>query len=192
MADAVPSDRAVKHDEAAQQSLDRDLELWKHFAGMGGTDKNTMITTVSWLLAFAATAIGYIVTGPQMNGSTSPWLSHHGRVTVVSLLGILVSGVAGYLVLLYAGYSNRNWAKADDIARKHQWLDLLPEGPDKMTPEHGGKPDRLAECAWGLARPCLPQTHLARVFAIYSALALFTGLVHVGFLAWSCCVRCFI
>lgn len=192
MADPVLSGSTARQDEPAQQCPDRDLEIWKHFAGMGGTDKNTMITTVSWLLAFAATAIGYIVTDPQMIASAAPRLAHPGRMMVVSLLGVLVSAVAGYLALLYAGYSNRNWAKADDIARRRQWFDLLPEGSDKMTPEHGGKPDHLAEFAWRLARPCLPQTNLAPVFTIFSALAIATGFVHVGFLAWSCCVRFFI
>lgn len=93
---------------------------------MGGIDKNTMITTVSWLLAFAATAIGYIVTDTHMIGPTSPRVQHPGRMMVISLLGVLVSVVAGYLAILYGGYSNRNWAKADEIARKHNWLDLLP------------------------------------------------------------------
>jgi hypothetical protein len=178
MSDAAPPD-AHAQDEAEERS--RDLELWKHFAGMGGTDKNTMITTVSWLLAFAATAIGYIFTNSQMIASNTPRVQEPGRMMVVSLLGIFVSVVAGYLAILYGGYSNRNWAKADEIARKRKWLDLLPESPDKMTPERVCKPDRLAAFAWRRARPCYPQTELAPVFKIFSFLALLSGLTH-GFL----------
>jgi hypothetical protein len=184
MSDAALSD-AHAQDEAEQRRPELDLEVWKHFAGMGGTDKNTMITTVSWLLAFAATAIGYIVTNSQMIGPTSPRVQHPGRMIVVSLIGIFVSVVAWYLAILYGGYSNRNWAKADEIARKRKWLDLLPEGsPDKMTPERGCKPDRLAAFAWQRAQPCYPQTELAPVFKIFSFLALLSGLAHGVFFTW--------
>lgn len=152
---------------------------------MGGTDKNTMITTVSWLLAFAATAIGYIVTNSQMITATIPRVQQPGKMMVVSLLGVFVSVVAWYLALLYGGYSNRNWAKADEIARKRKWLDLLPEGsPDKMTPERVCKPDRLAAFAWRRARPCYPQTELAPVFKIFSFLALLSGLAHGVLFIW--------
>lgn len=181
MSDSELSDAHAK-DEAAERPPDLDLEVWKHFAGMGGTDKNTMITTVSWLLAFAATAIGYIVTDSQMIATTSPRIQSPGRLMAVSLLGIFVSVAAEYLAILYGGYSNRNWAKADEIARKRKWLDLLPEGsPDKMTPEQGGKPARLAAIAWQRARPCYPQTDLAPVFKIFSFLAFLSGLAHAVF-----------
>lgn len=59
MADEVfPTGDTVAHSKLLQRSPEVDLEVWKHFAAMGGTDKNTMITTVSWLLPIAATAIG--------------------------------------------------------------------------------------------------------------------------------------
>lgn len=99
-------------------------------------------------------------------------LPHPWRMMVVSLPGVLVSVVAGYVALLYRGYSNRNWARADEVARKHNWLDLLPEGSSEMMPEHGGKPGRVTDVAWRLARPCYPQTDLAPVFTIFSSLAL--------------------
>lgn len=184
MSDSAFSD-AYSQGKAEERQPDLDLEVWKHFAGVGGTDKNTMITTVSWLLAFAATAIGYIVTNTQMIGITSPRIQHPVRMMAVSLLGIFVSVVALYLAILYGGYSNRNWAKADEIARRRKWFDLLPEGsPDKMTPELGCKPDRLATFAWQRARPCYPQTELAPVFKIFSFLALLSGLTHGVFFTW--------
>ena len=101
---------------------------------MGGTDKNTMVTIVSWLLAFAATAIGYIVTHKDMIGPTAGEISHPLRMMAVSLLGLVVSGIAGYVTLLYGGYANRNWAKADEIADRRGWLDLLPGNVDDRRP----------------------------------------------------------
>jgi hypothetical protein len=184
MSDAAVSD-AHAQDDTEEREPDLELELWKHFAGMGGADKNTMITTVSWLLAFAATAIGYTVTNIEIIGPTFTRVQHPGRMMVVSLLGIFVSVVAWYLAILYGGYSNRNWAKADEIARKHKWLDLTPEGsPDKMKPECGSKFERLAAFAWYRARPCYPQTELAPVFKIFSYLALLSGLAHGFFFMW--------
>ena len=38
------------------------LELWKHYAGFGGEDKNRMVTLASWLLAGSAGTAWYIVT----------------------------------------------------------------------------------------------------------------------------------
>ena len=188
MSDATLSDTHVR-DEAEERSLDRDLQVWKHFAGMGGTDKNTMITTVSWLLAFGATAIGYMVTNSQMIAPTIPRVQQPGRMMVVSLLGIFVSVIAWYLAILYGGYSNRNWAKADEIARKRKWLDLLPDAsPDNMTPERVCKPDRLAAFAWRRARPCYPQTELlpsSRSFRFSRFFqALHTVSVHMGHVTW--------
>jgi len=170
---------------AVKRTPELDLEVWKHFAEMGGTDKNTMIATVSWLLAFAATGIGYIVTDSQIIGPTSPQVQQPGRMMTVSLLGIFVSVVAWYLAIVYGGYSNRNWAKADEIARRREWSDLLPEGsPDKMTPERRCKPDGLAAFAWRRARPCYPQTELAPVFKIFSFLAFLSALTHGALFLW--------
>jgi hypothetical protein len=186
MSDSVPSDDACAKEKAGNRGPEHDLEVWKYFAGMGGTDKNTMITTVSWHLAFAAAAIWYIVTDSQMIAPTFPSIHHPGRMMVVSLLGVLVSVVAWFLAILYAGYSNRNWAMADEVARRHQWLDLVPEGAaGEMKPEQGGKPERLAARAWKWGRPCYPQTELAPVFKVYSRLALGSGLAHTFFFLWS-------
>jgi hypothetical protein len=45
---------------------------------------------------------------------------------IISMLGISVSISSGYITILYGGYSNRNWQKADDIAENRGWKDLLP------------------------------------------------------------------
>lgn len=173
-------------DPAPPRPPELDLELWKHFAGMGGIDKNTMITIESILLPIVATATGYILTGTQMFAPQAQGLAHAGRMMVVALLGAVVSAIGAYLALLYGGYANRNWAKADEIARRHDWLDLLPDAaPQPTTPKHGGKPGLLARFAWQRARPCWPETTLAPVFKWYFRLALAALVAHVGFFLWS-------
>jgi hypothetical protein len=187
MSDAMQSDEVNYQHDTVPEARDFDLEVWKHFAEMGSKDKNTMITVVPWLLAFAEAAVGYIVTDPQMIGPPSSRIPHPGRMMMVSALGFFVSFVAGYLALLYGGFSNRNWAKADEVARKRGWVDLVSNGSsDKLAPDHGGKPGRVAKLAWEFARPCNPQTKLAPVFTILSLLALFACLLHGAFFAWSC------
>lgn len=169
-----------------QRTADQDLECWKHFAAMGGTDKNTMITIVSWLLAFAGAAIGFIVTDKEMIGPTVAELLHPRKMMGLSFLGLAVSGLAAYVTLLYGGYTNTNWAKADEIADRHGWRDLLPEGSDgRKVPTKGETSSRVNAVAWRLARPCLPEKELAPVFVVYGSLAVLAALVHLSFVAWS-------
>ena len=104
------------------------IELWKYFGGIGSADKNTMVTVESLLLGISATIIGYVVTnlGIQWLSVTQPI-----KGLCLALLGLVISGVASYVALLYGGYSNWNWAKADAIARaqakRHpKWNELLP------------------------------------------------------------------
>jgi MFS family permease len=146
---------------------------------MGGTDKNTMIVTVSWLLGLAAGAIGYVV--PHVIGSTAARLENPLRIAAVSALGLLLSLVAAYVALLYAGYANRNWAQADMIARKRGWLDLLPEGCAGETTRRKW----VAAAAWRLSRPCDPERKLAPVFFVFSFLAIVSGLAQSFFLVWA-------
>lgn len=182
MSEKAPSDgpHGAGHGEKLDPAID--LELWKHFASMGAIDKNTMLQVDSWLLGLAAAAIWFIVTDPEMIGGGSDLLSrflHPERTMVVSLLGLLVSGAAGGLALLYGGYSNRNWAKADQIARAQRWMGLVPEGAaGTMAPELGGKPGLWATAAWRWAQPCYPQTCLAPIFKAYAGLGLLSALAH--------------
>jgi hypothetical protein len=91
------------------------LELRKHHAAFGGEDKNRMVTIASFILGFSAAVLGVVALLPVEEGS---WLAFKGprRAIVFSVLGI-----AAYTVLLYAGYSNQNWRKADRIAKGHFW-----------------------------------------------------------------------
>ena len=174
----APSDHASGH-----RNDDVDLELWKHFARMGGIDKNTMITTVSWLLALAAAIVAYMAT--EMTVGARPWLDDAPATMVVSVLGLLISGIAAYVALLYAGYANTNWASADRIARRHGWHELLPDASEGIRTEvEGAKPGFLAGRALQIARPCHPH-QIAPVFVVFVMLALLATAANAVFLAWS-------
>ena len=148
-----------------------DLELWKHFAATGAADKNTMISSVSWLLGFAAALLGFI--GKESTGTESSQL-----IRLSAFFGVVVSVVAAYISLLYGGYANKNWAKADEIASRNQWTDLVADPTERSTPT------KLAALSMRLAHHCDPRMELAPVFSRFFGIAVGTGLVSLGFLIW--------
>jgi hypothetical protein len=160
------------------------LELWKHFAGSGGADKNTMVTVSSWLLTFSATIIGYIVTQlvkPNSFVFNEPW-----KVFGLAILGTLISFVAGYVALLYGGYAKRNWAKADEIARACGRDDLAPDYSNAKRKE--SKSDKLwwvPAIATKLAEPCDPRKTVAPVFLLFAALGFSVFVAHLVFVTMS-------
>ncbi len=154
-----------------------DLELWKHYASFGGEDKNRMVTINSWLLGLSAATLGYIVTRTIAPDSAS--LDEPIRAFALAVLGLGVSGFAGFLAVLYGGYANRNWERADQIADGRGWTDLLPP-PVRETRGPG-----LNGFAKLWARPCKPKDELGLVFMAFSILASLSFLAHFGVLIWS-------
>lgn len=164
----------------SERNHDHDLELWKHFASFGGEDKNRMVTIASWLFGFSATLLSYVavkLTSPNLLELNAPL-----RARVVSILGISISIGAGYICLLYGGYSNRNWRKADDIAELQNWNELLPAEDKLQGREVDGRVNALA---WRLARPCKPKEKLAPVFSVFLVIAGISCLSHLAILIWS-------
>jgi hypothetical protein len=157
------------------------LQLWNHFAGVGAADKNTMVTVASWLLGLSAAIIGYIVT-QRVNANSPGVLTEPEKVIFYALLGIVISLVAGYVAILYGGYSNRNWAAADYIAEEQQWYSLLPTHRQKPV---AGQPSFLAAVAKRRARPHDPTLELAPIFTLFVVLAACAAAAHLGFLIWS-------
>jgi hypothetical protein len=163
---------------------DQILEIWKHFAQTGGADKERMVTIATWLLSLSATAIGYAAT----HFIESPWplevkASKEAAAAALAVLGLFVSVVCTIIVLLYAGYTTWNWAKADELARKYRLNELLPEEckAEHASPKrHNRVVFRVITC---LARPRDPRSHLAPVFWIFLILAFISLLVH-AYLLW--------
>jgi hypothetical protein len=104
------------------------------------------------------------------------------RAAIVSLLGIGISLAAGYVSLLYGGYSKQNREKADDIAESRGWADLLPSNNNSQG--YG-----LNATAKRWARPCKPKEELAPVFKVFVVLATLSLVAHLVILEWSigCC-----
>lgn len=157
--------------EHDQRSTSNYLELWKHYAAFGGEDKNRMVTVASYLLGVSAGALGIIVS--QLKGE---WITFEQpqQAVMFSTLGIIISGIAADTVLLYAGYSNQNWQKADDIARDHGWNDLLPE----LSPETVGLRS-LVRISNSFAEPCEPKSNIAPVFKVFAAVSILFLLMHL-------------
>ncbi|MFX0202763.1 MAG: hypothetical protein ACFFCW_42205 [Candidatus Hodarchaeota archaeon] len=163
------------------RSAGEDLELWQHHASFGGEDKNRMVSIATWFLGASAAMLWYIWTSlicPNPLGIKEPLIT-----LGVATLGMGVSALAGYISLLYGGYSNQNWEKADQIATSRGWKDLLPL--DHEAQGHG-----LNAIAKRLARPCKPQVELAPVFVVFLVLAAFSLAAHLTILSLSIAVLC--
>ncbi len=173
------SDHPIK-DEALLAATNRyreeDLELWKHHASFGGEDKNRMVTICTFLLGATGTLLWFILT----QGTTGELeFSSPKQVLVAALLGVAASTLAAYMALLYGGYSNLNWEKADQIAKARGWTDLVPNNNQRIVGSG------LNGFAKRRARPCQPEQTLAPVFVWFFVIAIAFFLGHAAIIAWS-------
>jgi hypothetical protein len=88
--------------------------------------------------------------------------------------------MAVLVTVVYAGYANRNWAMADDIALKGGRPDLV-EWKVPSEPPSGWS----AKVAWRFSKPCEPRRHLPTIFWVYGLLAVTATLTNLYFLLWS-------
>jgi hypothetical protein len=170
-------------EETSARTEEQDLELWKHFAGFGGEDKNRMVTIASWLLGFSAALLAFAaqrLVDPEACKATDH-LRIVGAVTL--LIGILASLLTGYVAVLYGGYANRNWDMADRIARQRGWSDLVPDKSDLS-----GRGWHVT--AWRWARSCQPREELPPVFLLFLVLAGLALLAHLGIFVWTVIAAC--
>jgi hypothetical protein len=177
------------------------LELWKYFDGMGATDKNTMVTVESLLLGFLAAIISYVGInllafrpGLVTPAAAGVCVALPGLVVpdpingiIFALLGLVISVVAGYVSLLYGGYSNWNWAKAAAIAadqakRYAKWNDLLPK---HFKIDAQQKTSNFCRWARNFGGPCDATTQLPPIFCVYTWLATLAILFHLIVLIFS-------
>jgi len=161
-------------------SPDQAFEAWRHYANVGGVDKNTMVSVASWLLGGSAAIIAFIATNFLSEDSFG--LTQPVATLMLAGAGSFVSLAAGFIALLYGGYANWNWARAHDIARVRKWKDLLPE---TNYPQENGEPTGLTAYAAQHADPKCAPMHLASIFIIFFRLALVSTLVHLSILIWS-------
>lgn len=155
------------------------MQAWNHFASAGGSDKDRMVSIVTWLLAFSGAIVGYVVT----QGLRTLFIDHPIRLLLLALGGLTVSALAAYVALIYGGYANRNWAKADAIAELQEWNDLLfykLSRTDLIT----SKKEKVAKTSWlttlakSQAEPCKPEEKLPLVFFWFLLMALVSCVGH--------------
>ncbi len=167
-----------------QPKSDIDIELWKHHASFGGEDKNRMVTIASFLLGFSVAILGVTIALPMNEGA---WIefAYPGRAILISFLGINVSAIAAYVVILYAGYSNQNWRTAGAIAEGKTWQGMT--NPPEWTPDTSQKRLMALRGKWGLialsekwARPCNPQKEFAPVFIVFFVLSCLFISLHIA------------
>src|SRR5262245_13950099 len=113
---------SLAHEESRKKTWGDDpkhaFEVWKYYGSIGGTDKDTMIKIVTWLLGFSTGIIGVYATGK---------LTQHFAAVLLIILGMLVSILAAFTALLYGGYAAWNWAIADRIAEVYNWTEQKPD-----------------------------------------------------------------
>ncbi len=186
------------------------LESWKYYASAGGSDKQTMVSITVWLLAFSAATTGYIVANDLIKFSLTKsncavsisipilniWASFEQanqiKLVIIAIVGFFFSFIALIVVLLYAGYATQNWDKADEIAVKYCFYDLLPEHKilkiydcDRKNEriKHSKKNQlRLENLAKLLSKP---RDGLAPIFHIFLFLTFLMFVVNIFFLVIS-------
>ncbi len=134
------------------------LEIWKHYADTGGKDKDRMVTIATGVFGFAVAIMSYLVTSNNA-------LEERATMTFITVGGLVVSLIGIFVILLYAGYANWNWAKADKIARDHD-LDALVPDACKLNDVHN---DGLAGFLIKLVEPKDPRVGLAPLFWLFIA-----------------------
>jgi hypothetical protein len=142
-----------------------------------------MVTVESLLLGFSAALVAYVGTNllcfPPLS-VTDPY-----KAICLAILGVVISSVAAYVSLLYGGYSNWNWAKADAIARDQaarypKWAELLPQNAQAAVARGTTRaPSWFSAIAARFGRPCDPIAQLAPIFSLYAWLALAAALFHL-------------
>ena len=159
------------------------FEVWKHHASIGGADKDRMIQIATLLLGFSVAIVGFTF----KEGIDSGKVVEPVAVAFLAFAGAIISCACAVMTLLYGGYANRNWAKADQIARDYDWKRLDPnDSPFYQVGESEESPSSR-RVAWALEHsgPKLPHKQLAPVFEWFFGLSLLSLLMHLSILGWS-------
>ena len=154
------------------------FEAWKHFANIGGGDKDRMITISTWLLGFSAGIVVFSFS-EKLNTTTAPLVP-----ILLPIVGLIISFISGIISLMYGGYANWNWAKADQIANDYKWIRLDPRNsPPNM--KETSKKFSLVGLALRLSSSKLPHEKLAPIFYWFLGVSFLSFCVHFIILIWS-------
>ena len=166
---------------AASAIANQRLEMWKYFSGIGGADKDRMVTIATWLLAFSAGIIGYVVTHLDKIGTDAR------QMGLLAGLGILVSLAASFVVLLYGAYANWNWANADEIAAEmgdaqRRWLQASEQFKSELVKAQKGVGGLEPRWVNKFGAPPESRYHYAPIFRWFFRFAEVSLAVHCAML----------
>jgi hypothetical protein len=146
-------------------STDEAMRMWKHFADIGGNDKDRMVAMSTWLLGFSSAILWFAVT------QGLPFKSHLASI-IVSILGLIPSALTVYVTLMYGGYANRNWSHADAIAKAFGWDFLTADNDSHCRPTKDKGAKWALRIAWHASTTREPLERLAPVFMVFLGLGL--------------------
>jgi hypothetical protein len=113
-----------------------------------------MVQIATVLLGLSAAIVAFVLREPVESGRFVDAFA----AGYLSAVGIMVSGACVLITLVYGGYANRNWAKADQLAQDYGWRRLDPEdSPFPPRDEEPGQASWLV--AWALRQSEPRPTH---------------------------------
>ena len=174
------------HDPGSEQDPELStqdlLVIWQHFANIGGHDKDRMVAIMTLLTPILTGIIGFAYSSDDPDSRKA-----------AAIAGLVTALVAVVVVLMYAGYANRNWELADEIAETY--LANVKLGGIRSPQTSLArllKPRRLydygqlgwlaKEIARGLSLPHHPGKSLAPIFALFLGLAVALAIVSFALL----------
>jgi hypothetical protein len=112
------------------------VDLWKYFESRGADVKNTMFSTVTWLIGFAAVIAGIIVKECLVLQPNAVVMSRPLPLVLLSLAGFGIIFYADVLIRDFGNHINRNFDRADRAREADKSLDELlhEEGPEADLP----------------------------------------------------------
>ena len=147
------------------------VALWKHFAETGDHDKNSMVQICNWLLAISVAIVGLAFA----KDVHTRFVNERWTFLILGSFGTVISLVSVSVALIYGGYANWNWAKADQVARDNNWNDLDPDH-DPWTEDQKTHSWVLARWARCLSYPVNTYNRLAPIFIVYFGLSVLSAI----------------
>jgi hypothetical protein len=152
------------------------FEAWRHHAGAGGDDKDRMVKISSLLLGVSTGIVSLMLN----TAVKSDVLCEPRTAICLSFFGLIISCISAMITLLYGGYANRNWAKADQIAEDRKWLRLYPT--DSPIPELREKGPLIRFAIHG-SEP-RTRTELAPIFWLFFWMSLLSAFAQLILIIW--------
>jgi hypothetical protein len=104
------------------------LDLWKYFQSRADQLKEDMFKTVTWVIGFAATVLGFIVNKFVDFDPAKPLINHKGLAAIFCLVGLVLCLYAGVLLSEFANHISRNWERSNLCKDKVAGLSDLIKG----------------------------------------------------------------